>query len=152
MTELFPFIAAISVYLTTPVLNAHARTTVQRWLAEASRGSPVPDSEVPDYLAPKQIFDYIEFAADLAQILPAVVLTSIGVVLALPKDVAPATAASFVLLTMLILLVAEARVLSMSPQRYASLKLYGYSFVALVGIGTNLAALATVLVIDATHT
>jgi hypothetical protein len=148
VTGLFPFLAAIAIYLATPILNAHAKATIARWLAEASRDATVPESRAPDYLAPKQIYDYIDFAADHAQVLPAVVLTSIGVVLALPEDLTPTTAASFTLATVLILLVTEVRVLSVSPQQYAAMKRFGYSFVALVGIGINAAGVVVVLVLN----
>lgn len=145
MTTLFPFLAAIAIYLATPILNAHAKATIARWLAEASRDATTPESSAPDYLSPKHIYDYIDFAADHAQVLPAVVLTSIGVVLALPEDVAPTTAATFVLGTVLIVLVTQVRVLSASPQQYAAMKRFGYSFVALVGIAINTVAVVLVL-------
>lgn len=146
MKELYPFVAASILYLVSPILSAQARAAVSRWVSEARRYSPVADKAVPDYLAPRSIDDYIDFAADLAQVVPAIVLTGIGVTLALPADdVFLSVTAQLV--TVVAIVVVQGYVMTQSPQAYAARKVYGYSVVILACLGVNVIAALTVALV-----
>lgn len=74
-----------------------------------------PD-KIPGHLAPAQLGAYIEYAADVVQIAPAIVLTTVGIVLALPDNMSPVTASSIMMVMALI--AADTIVLSMAPHKY----------------------------------
>lgn len=148
MKEILPFLAAAAIYLASPLLARRIVSSVARWIEEGRQYARVPESEIPDYLAVKQVYDYIAFAADLSQVFPAVLLTSVGIILAIPDDFSPTGTAVLVLLTAMAAIVTEAYVSGMSPQRYASRKYFShFSLVSVVGIFINVSACVLVLVL-----
>jgi hypothetical protein len=142
----YPFVLSALIALFMPLLTARARTSIGRWISDAKQYSPVPDEQIPDYLAAPQIDVYIEFAADLAQILPAVVLTFAGVVLALPS-VTPVVTASLIAAAVLAVIGIEYYIQQQSPQQYATRRIWRYSFAAVAVFVLNIVAAAVVALI-----
>jgi hypothetical protein len=145
MTQAFPFLAAIVLFLVSPVLVAGAKRQVAAWIAESQPDRPPHPTTIPDYLAPEQIDVYVEYAADIAQIVPAITLTGVGVVLALPASISPVGAAAVMLLMVLLLVLTNHAVLAMSPHRYVRRKVLGISPVNATGIAVNAVAVLVVL-------
>lgn len=139
--ETFPFLASIMLFLASPLLVMRAKRHVANWLADARPAEGVDMRTVPAYLAPEQIGAYVEYAADVVQIVPAITLTGVGVVVALPGSLSPQAAAAWMLAVVLLVVAADTLTLAMPPQRYLRRKVLGISFVALVGILVNAVAL-----------
>jgi hypothetical protein len=145
MSTVFPFLAAIVMLLASPLLIKRAKHQVSAWIDRAGRHGAVPDKQIPDYLAPQQVLVYVEYAADLAQIVPTIALTGVGVVAGMPPSTEPSTAAAFALAIVLALVLVDAWLIAVSPQRYVRRKILGISAVPLAGIMVNLAALTITL-------
>ncbi|GIJ36266.1 MULTISPECIES: hypothetical protein [Micromonospora] len=138
MAEVLPFLAAVVMFLASPVLVKRAKRQVTAWIAEARPYADVPPDQIPDYLAPEQIDAYLEYAADVVQTIPAITLTAVGVVLALPDSLSPPAVAAIVLTVVMVVLLVDSAVLGMAPHTYLRSKLLRLSPIALVGIAVNL--------------
>jgi hypothetical protein len=147
MIEALPFIASIVLYLVAPLLVAKAKRQVRAWTAQAQPYSPVRPEDIPDYLAPDQVDAYVEYSADLVQVVPAITLTGVGIVLAMPESISPAFAVCIMLGVVLAIVVAEAWMLGMPPFRFLRYKFLGISPVSGVGIVVNLIAVILVLLV-----
>jgi hypothetical protein len=148
MTIAFPFLAAIVMLIASPWLIRRAKNQVELWMARAAKG-PVPVGQnVPDYLAPAQILTYVEYAADIGQIVPTIALTGVGVIAALPPSTPPTTAAGLTLGIVVVLVVVDAALLGVSPQRYVRRKIAWMSAVPFAGVVVNLVALGAMLLIN----
>ncbi|MEV6306638.1 hypothetical protein AB0M02_45080 [Actinoplanes sp. NPDC051861] len=148
MKTAFPFLAAIAMLLANPLLIKRAKFQVGSWIARAGSGSAVPDRSVPDYLAPQQVLVYVEYAADIAQIVPSIALIGVGVIAGMPSDTSPSTAAAITLAVVLALVLVDTMLLAVSPQQYLRRKVLGLSAVPFVGVVANLIAMATMLSIS----
>lgn len=148
MTSIFPFLAAMAMLSASPLLIKRAKFQVELWMSRDSRDRTPPTNQIPDYLAPPKVLVYVEYAADIGQIVPTIALTGIGVLAALPESTAPTTAAALTLGIVLALVIIDAALLSVSPDRYVARKFVGLSAVPLAGIAVNLLALMGTFLID----
>jgi len=147
--ETVPFAAAIVLYLLTPFLTWRAKNVVMGWIDKGQAHSGTSPGAVPDYAAPKQMQDYIEYMADLLQVYPAVLLTVVGVLVAAQGDLPTPAVAVLLFGVVIVIVMTEYHVQSRSPQRYAARKLFRhYSPVTVVGAAVNLVALLTVVGIE----
>lgn len=140
-----PFLVAVGLYLLAPLTT---KLVVSAMASEIDRGraiaGSVDEENVPLYLAAKTISDYVEFAADAAQVIPAIVLPIIGAVYGFssvpaPADISLLITAFFVAIGML------AWMLIHPAADYVSLKRYGFSRLSIVGIAFNILGLTLVL-------
>jgi predicted tellurium resistance membrane protein TerC len=140
-----PFLVAIGLYLLSPLTT---NLVVGAVVAAIDKGraiaGKVDETQVPIYLAPETISDYVEFAADGAQVIPAIVLPIVGAIYAFssvpaPADVSLLIAAFFVAIGML------AWMLTRPAAEYVSLKKYGFSLLTVVGVAFNLAGMSLAL-------
>jgi hypothetical protein len=140
-----PYLVAIGLYLLAPLTT---KLVVCAIAAEIDRGRAiagmVDEEQVPLYLSAKSISDYVEFATDAAQVIPAIVLPVIGAVYGFssvpaPADISLLIVAFFVAIGML------AWMLTKPSPDYVSLKRNGFSRLAVIGIAFNLIALSLVL-------
>ncbi|MEV6494510.1 hypothetical protein AB0M20_38690 [Actinoplanes sp. NPDC051633] len=143
MSDAFPFLAAILLLLVNPLLTSRARKEVKTWIDRSKPYAQAKDEAIPDYLSEKVVLDYVVYAADAVQIVPAIVLTAVGMVLALP-GISPLVGAGVMLVVVLAIVWLDTRVSMMSPSAYFRQKVAGVSLVAGVGIVVNTAGLAVV--------
>ncbi len=157
MKDLSPFIAAMALYVISPLLTRKAWVAVEGWIRKSIPDpSTIPAECMPDALAEANVKLYIEFASDLVQIWPGIILTSVGVAVALRGDFSVWWAVVWLIATVVAVLVIEFYVLSMSPQIYQSRKrpkkhfgkLNGcYSIAAILGFFINAVAVAATYIL-----
>ncbi|GHE11413.1 hypothetical protein [Streptomyces alanosinicus] len=142
MKDAIPFIAASVMYLLSPVLTRRAQASVRNWISSEKAQSNISVGTPPYYLSPEQIEDYIEFSVDAVQIVPAITLTGVGIVLALPESLSSWVVGIIYICVALVLVLADTGMHLTRPQRYLSRKFLGLSYVALGGLCVNLAGIA----------
>ncbi|MFE0384646.1 hypothetical protein ACFW1F_11250 [Streptomyces bungoensis] len=138
MAEYIPFGAAIVMYLFNPLIERKAQATVFKSISESDH--LMPDAArlaVPAHRSNDSIKSYLSFVIDAAQIVPATILTAVGVILAIPSHWSPATAAILVLGVCLLVLAVDAYILGFDPHVYDEKRMRGYSFTAIAGIFLN---------------
>ncbi|MDX3536198.1 hypothetical protein PV721_17830 [Streptomyces sp. MB09-01] len=137
MKEYIPFAASTLMYLLSPLLVRKAQKAVMRAIAE-SDNLLEGEHEKPAHLQDSSIKKYVAFAVDAAQIVPAILLTGVAVTLAIPNDWPPSLAGVLIIVVSLVVVGADAYVLSLDPHQYAKKKWRGYSVVEISGISLNL--------------
>ncbi|MFD7403019.1 hypothetical protein ACFV7R_10165 [Streptomyces sp. NPDC059866] len=150
MDDYIPFGAAIIMYLFNPLIEKKAQAAVFKSISESDQRMPDAASVViPAHRSDPSIKSYLSFVIDAAQIVPAVILTAVGVILAIPSDWSPALAAVLVLGICLLVLAVDAYVLSLDPHVYDGKRVRGYTFTAIAGIGLNAICIALVAFLGA---
>jgi hypothetical protein len=134
-----PFLASILIFLANPLLTNRALAQVKSWMA-AMRPAGADTHAIPAYLAEEQILSYVEYATDLVQVIPAVTLTGVAIAVAAPGHFSPVATGAWIVGVVLVLIIADAIVLSVPPQRYLRRKFRGVSLVSAIGIALNLIA------------
>jgi hypothetical protein len=94
--------------------------------------------EVPDFLMPETIGLYVEYAADTAQAIPAVLLPIVGAVYGFSGGTPVPLAVTFLILAFIVAIAMLAWMVTALPAVYVSRKRFGYSTLTIVGIGLNL--------------
>jgi hypothetical protein len=141
-----PFVAAILLYLASPLVIHQVLRVLSGQLADGERHVRNLDpNSIPYYLTPSSISDYLEYAADVVQILPAILLPIVGALYALGNGVSAAAAVSFLVLVCILAFAVNAWVLGSSASDYASRKWHGYSVVTLMGVSINIVGLLMVI-------
>jgi uncharacterized protein YjeT (DUF2065 family) len=125
----------------SPLLTRKAKKEVVAWIGVGAKFSLVPEVDLPPHVAIKHIEEYVEYAADIVQIVPAVTLTMVSAIVLVPSNISPAWGAGVLVLAVLLIFALEGFVLSMSPERYLSLKKAGLSVVSMAGIAINVVGL-----------
>ena len=115
------------------------------WISSEEAKSNVGLGTPPYYLSPAQIEDYVEFAADAVQIVPAVTLTSVGIMLCFPDTMATWLAGAIYVIISIILIVSDSGMYLSRPQAYLARKFLGLSYVALGGLILNIAGIPLAL-------
>ena len=136
MNDAVPFCAAIAMFLIGPLLTAKAKREVTMWIGRSAKFDSGDGKAVPAYLTPEHVGRYVEYAADVVQIAPAVTLTIVSATVLNPGSFTPAWTASFVAATVVAILILEHFVIA-SPERYLRTKKWGVSVVSAVGISLN---------------
>lgn len=140
-----PYVAAVLVYLLGPSLSELARKSISGEIDRARVASSLPDEEqVPYYLAETVILDYVEYATDLAQVIPVVLLPILGALYGFSSIPAP-VAISILVVVFLVAIGMLAQMLIRLPVKYVSRKWRGFSVLTLTGIALNLVAMALTL-------
>lgn len=142
---LFPFAAAILLWAVAPLITTLTKNVVSGQIArEMYKHDELPWLPLPTPF--KQIDDYIEFAADAVQVIPAVSLPVVGALVAAASNVSTITALLVAFMLIAVLITAICWVFSTSASDYASRGFGGYSVVTIVGIASNGAAIAVIMV------
>lgn len=137
-----PFIAAIVFILIAPMLAARVKKTVQAHITEdRDRLHIAPDVAVPPHLSPKVINDYIEYASDAIQIIPATLLPVVGVIFTVSNNGPSSWTLGLLLFIVLLALTLDVVVAISSPADYVSRRVCGYSIAALVALVSNVVGL-----------
>ena len=107
--------------------------------------SDLPDEKaVPYYLASAMILDYVEYATDLAQVIPVIALPVLGALYSL-SSIPVLVAVSILVVVFLIAIGMLAQMVTRLPAKYVSRKWRGFSVLTLAGIALNLVAMALTL-------
>ncbi|WP_188196099.1 hypothetical protein [Nonomuraea sp. SYSU D8015] len=149
MTEMlgavFPLGVAIVLYLLTPLSTAKIQKVLAGQIAEdAARYGVTTQTAIPPHLSPQMIKDYVEYAADTVQIIPASLLPVIGAVFAVTTRVAEEVALIILVSTVVLAVALDSWMLTRSAPDYASRKRWGYSLVNLIGIIANIVGIVLI--------
>jgi hypothetical protein len=140
-----PYAAAILVYLLGPTFSRLARHSISGAIDNARVTSGLPDEKaVPYYLASGMILDYVEYATDLAQVVPVILLPIIGALYSFSSIPVP-VAVSILVVVFLIAIGMLGQMVTRLPAKYVSRKWHGFPVLTLAGIALNLVAMALTL-------
>ncbi len=141
-----PYLVAIALYVMAPQLTGGVKFAVAAAINQGRVGQPgVSDGDIPYYLTPEMIADYVEYAADAAQVLPAVLLPIVGAVYGFTGGIPAPVSVSFLLLACLTAIAMTIWLIKLPPSDYVSRKWSGYSVLSAAGIALNLAGMALAL-------
>jgi hypothetical protein len=144
-----PYAVAIALYLLSPLLSGLVKFAVSAAIDKGRVGQPdVNDAEIPYYLMPEMIGDYVEYAADAAQVFPALLLPIVGAVYGFSGGIPAPAAVTFLLVACLTAIAMTAWMLKLPPSDYVSRKWSGYSLLTAAGITLNLVGMALALTLS----
>lgn len=151
MSDAIPFVAAILMCLAGPLLTRRVIRTVVSWVEQSQRAAGIADATIPVHLQIGFLKRYLEYAAELVQIVPTVLLTTVSAVVLLPTDYSPGWTATILLLAVLVIVVIDAVVSGMPPERFLRMKVRGVeiSLISGVAIALNLGGLVFYCVAEA---
>lgn len=112
-----PFVAAILTYLIYPEFSKLLRRTVVGRIVEASskfEGAAKP----PPHLSAEHIGDYMEYAGDAAQVIPATFLAIVGTVSALIAGLPVLIAVALLVISLPLVFYLILKVLNTDPSKY----------------------------------
>jgi hypothetical protein len=141
-----PYAVAVALYLMAPLLSGLVKFSVSAALTEGRVGQQgVDDARIPYYLTPKMIDDYVEYATDAAQVVPALLLPIVGAVYGFSSGIPVQASLAILLVATLAAFAMLAWMIRTIPSDYVCRKKWGYSFLSLTGISLNLAAMGLAL-------
>jgi hypothetical protein len=141
-----PYAVAIVLYLMAPRLTGLVKFAVSAAIAKGRAGlADVRETEIPYYLMPEMIDDYVEYATDVAQVFPALLLPIVGAVYGFSGGIPAPVSVTFLLVACLAAIAMMAWLISLPPSDYVSRKWSGYSLLTVAGIALNLAGMALAL-------
>ena len=138
MDKYIPFAAATVIYIFSPLLTLRAQVAVIGSIARSRGALKDPPGDIPAHVSDAFIEKYIAFAIDAAQVIPAMILTGVATILAIPQDWPPAVAASIFAVTVPVIIGVDAYILGKDPQQYVKKRWKGYSLVSIMGVAVNL--------------
>ncbi|MBV9012890.1 MAG: hypothetical protein JO272_12720 [Pseudonocardiales bacterium] len=142
-----PFLAAIALFLISPLLTAKVKVAVLTQIAEEAWHLNVPEDKTPPQLTRESVDAYIEYAMDAVQIVPLTLLPVTGGVFAIAAHVPGPIALGYLSIAILAAVAVEAWVLSQPAGKYVSHRFVRYySVVTATGIASNLLGLAMILI------
>jgi hypothetical protein len=138
-----PYAAAILIYLISPLLAQQVRSVVNGTIsAGGQHAGPATGGDIPFYITPESISDYVDYAMDAVQVFPVMILPIVGSVYSFAADVPTAVSASFLSLASVATVGMTAWVLTRSPSDYVSRRWLGYSVLSIIGMAVNVAGIA----------
>ena len=143
---ILPFALAILFLVLSPLFGARAKRYV---IGQISKDALQATTDPDDYaaeVAPGNIEDYVDFAADSVQVWPLALLPVTGAVFAVAGRIASQAALTILVGTVIITVVLDAWMLTRAPQEYASRKFLGLTIAPWVGIVGNAASIALLLI------
>jgi hypothetical protein len=145
--QISPYGAAILIYLIFPLLSLQVKSTINSVIADGrSHVSTIVDSDLPYYLTPSSINDYVDYAIDAAQVFPVMVLPIVGAVYGLSTGIPAAVTLSFLFVACVLAVAMTAWIVTRSPSDYVSRKWCGYSIITLAGVAVNVIGMILALV------
>ncbi|MGA5085447.1 hypothetical protein [Streptomyces pseudogriseolus] len=146
MDDYIPFGAAIVLLAFSPLLERRAKKAIMESIRQSDQQTAA-GAVVPVHRTDSFIEGYVSFAIDAVQIVPAILLTAIGLTLAVPHDWAPAIGAVALLATVPVIVGVEAYVLGLDPQLYNSKRLAGYSLFAVISAAVNALCIVSIAIL-----
>jgi hypothetical protein len=144
-----PYGVAIILYLISPLLTGLVIFVVRASMNNGRVGLPdVDDAQIPYYLMPEVIEDYVEYATDAAQVIPVLLLPFVGAVYGFSGGVPAPESVTFLIAVFLVAIAMLAWMLKKSPSDYVSRKWHSYSILTLTGIALNLAGMTLALMLS----
>jgi hypothetical protein len=144
-----PFAAALALLLLSPLFTAKVKRLLAGQIATDSASYDVrPSTPLPPHLTPEAIGDYVEYAADVVQIVPLTFLPIFGAIFAISSDISRIPALAVLGFTVIIAVAIDTWLASCSAADYVSRKRFGYSLVTGVAITSNAFSLAVVLMFN----
>lgn len=141
-----PYVVAIILYLLGPLQSGLVRFAISSAIDRARADMPGVDNEqIPYYLMPEIIADYVDYAADAAQVIPALLLPIVGAVYGLSRGVPAPVSVTFLIVAALAAFAMLTWLIKTPPSSYVSRKWSGYSIVAIAGVILNLVGLSIAL-------
>jgi len=141
-----PIAAGLALLLLSPLFTAKVKRLLAGQIAMDSESYAVNKStRLPPHLTPPGIGDYVEYAADVVQIVPLTFLPVFGAIFAISSDISQVLALAILGFTVIIAVAIDAWLASCSAVDYVSRKRFGYSPVIGVAIISNALSLAAVL-------
>jgi hypothetical protein len=138
-----PYVAGILLYLIAPLLSRLVLNIVSGVIARGQKDVPgIREENIPYYLSPKQIGQYLEYAMDVIQVIPALFLPIVGAVYGFSGGIPAPISLTFLTAACVAAFAAMAWILGEAPSDYASRKWHRYSVVAIGGIALNLIGMA----------
>jgi hypothetical protein len=142
-----PIAAALVLFILSPLLTAKVKRVLAGQIAMDSASHGVTSSTpIPPHLTPSSIGDYVEYTADVVQIIPLTFLPVFGAIFAISSNVPRTLALAVLGLTVIVAVGLDAWLITCSTADYVSRKRFGYSLVTAVAIASNALCLAAVLV------
>lgn len=142
-----PIVAAIALLLLSPLLTAKVKRLLAGQIAMDSASHGVtPSTPLPPHLTPTGIGDYVEYAADVIQIIPVTFLPISGAIFAISSGIPQMLAFAVLIFTVIVAVAMDTWLVSSSAADYVSRKRFGYSSVTIVAIASNGISLTAVLV------
>jgi hypothetical protein len=134
-----PFAAAILIYFIAPLLSSQVKSVIRSAISEGRlHVGLVAENEIPYYLAPPSIEDYVEYAMDAVQVFPACLLPIIGSIYAFGSGIPTGVSASILVLALVATIAMSAWIMSRPAPDYVSRKWHGYSIISLLGVIINI--------------
>jgi hypothetical protein len=144
-----PYAVAVILYLLAPLQSGLVRFAIASAIDRARAGmTDVDNDEIPYYLMPEMIADYVDYAADAAQVVPALLLPIVGAVYGLSGGVPAPVAVTFLVVAAIAALAMLTWLIKTTPSSYVSHKWSGYSVLTIAGIILNLAGLSITLALS----
>lgn len=138
-----PYTAAIILYLITPLLTRLILSTISAVIAQGrNRVTGIREKQIPYYLMPDVISDYVEYAMDAVQVLPALLLPIVGAVYGFAGGVPSPVSLSFLIIACLAAIAMMSWILNEQPSDYVSRKWHSYSIITAGGILLNTVGIA----------
>jgi hypothetical protein len=123
-----PIIAALALLLLSPLFTEKAKRLLAGQIAMDSVSYRVDTStDVPPHLTPKVISDYVEYAADMVQIIPLTFLPAFGAIFAIFSNVSHALAIAVLGFAVIVAVAMDTWLITRSAADYVSRKRFGYS-------------------------
>jgi hypothetical protein len=144
-----PYAAAIILYLIAPLLSRLVLFAISAVIAEGrNRVGDVQDQEIPYYLMPNVISDYVEYAMDAIQVIPALLLPVVGAVYGFAGGVPSPVSLSFLIVACVTAIALMAWILNKPPSDYVSRKWHAYSIITVGGILLNVVGIVLSLTLS----
>jgi hypothetical protein len=141
-----PFAAAILIYLIFPLLSRQVQSVVNGAISEGRvHAGPIMEDNIPYYLAPPSIEDYVEYAMDAVQVFPTFLLPIVGSIYTFSNGVPREISVTILILVVVVMIAMSAWIMSQSPSNYVSRKWLGYSIITLFGVIVNIASMTLTL-------
>lgn len=142
-----PFLAAILLYSVSPLLCRQVKRTIHAEIAEGRlHVNPAKEEDIPFYLAPPSISDYVEYAFDAVQVFPTLLLPVVGAIFGFSNGVTPVASVGFLVFVCILAAAMSAWITSKPSSEYVSRKWLGYSIMAIIGVVVNIAGIALSLI------
>lgn len=141
-----PIAAALALLLLSPLLTAKVKRLLGGQIAMDSASYGVtPSTPLPPHLTPAGIGGYVEYAADVVQIIPFTFLPIFGAIFAISSDITQMLALALLGFTVIVAVAMDTWLVLCSAADYVSRKRFEYSAVTIVAIASNALSLVAVL-------
>lgn len=144
-----PYAIAIILYLLAPLQSGLVRFAISSAIDRARADVQGADNkQIPYYLMPEMIANYVDYATDAAQVIPALLLPIVGAVYGLSSGVPAPISVTFLIIATLVAFGMLTWLIKTPPSAYVSRKWSGYSTLIVAGIILNLAGLSLALTLN----